>query len=193
MCKRCSHCKVQKQIKVQLKLHNFKFEPHSLTPWAKQRSTSSRRCSLHCSFALILGMSGENTLLLSAKTLKRSKENFVSQHSGTNLTELCSLVALVPCLSFLLKAFARSYRTNSSCIKFNGCIRVMLQFVCIVLPTVLTVTSEALVWPFLWLVLVLVFLTGCWRLLRGSVVITRSLHHLAEQHHKRSGTDSLGL
>lgn len=135
-------------------------------------------------------MSGESTVFVSASTLKRSKENFVSHHSGTNLTELCFLVALVPCLEFLLKAYARCCRTKSSSIDHNGCIGVMLQFVCVVLPTVLTVTSDALVWPILWLVFVLVFLTGCWRLLFDDMVMTRSLHHLTEQHYKRSDIDS---
>ena len=135
-------------------------------------------------------MSGEKVVLLSASTLKRSKEIFVSHHSGTNLTELCFLVALVPCLAFLLQAYARSCQTNPSTINPKGGISLMLQFVWVVLPTVLAVTSEVLVWPVLWLVLVLVFLTGCWRLLPGNVVMTRSLHHLAEQHYKRSGTDS---
>ena len=132
-------------------------------------------------------------VILSASTLKRSKENFVSHHSGTNLTELCFLVALVPCLAFLLQVYARNCQTKSSGFNPNGCVSVMLQFVCIVLPTVLAVTSEALVWPLLWLVLVLVFLTGCWRLLLGKVVMTRSLLQLAEQHYKRSGTDTLRL
>ena len=176
---------------LQLKWHHFKFRT-PLTPSARRREPQStqKRCSLPCSFAPVLGMSGENIVLLSASKLKRSKENFVSHHSGTNLTELCCLVALIPCLAFLLHAYARSCQTNSSRIHPKGGVSLMLQFVCIVLPTVLAVTSEALVWPFLWLVLVLVSLTGCWRLLPGNVVMTRSLQHLAEQHYKRSGTDS---
>lgn len=142
------------------------------------------------SLAVISGMSSEDTKALSALTLKRSKENFVSHHSGTDLTELSLLVALVPCLAFLLQAYARTYKTAASSNNLKSCSSVALQFVCVVLPTLLAVTSEALVGPLLWLVLVLVSVTGCWRLLPDNMVMTRSLHHLAEQQHKRSGTGS---
>lgn len=139
--------------------------------------------------AVILGMSSENAKALSGLTLKRTKENFVSHHSGTNLTELSFLVALVPCLAFLLQAYARSYKTAFSSTNLRACSSVAFQFVCIVLPTVLAVTSGTLIWPLLWLVLVLVSLTG-WRLLPNHVGMTRPLHHLAEQRYKRSGTGS---
>lgn len=144
------------------------------------------------SFAVMTGMSSENTKALSALTLKRSKESFVSHHAGTNLTELSFLVALVPCLAFLLQIYARTYDTASCSTNLTACSSVALQFVCVVLPTVLAVTSEALVGPLLWLVLVIMSLTG-WRLLSGHVVMTRSLHDLAEQRHKRSGTGSWGF
>lgn len=134
-------------------------------------------------------MSSERAVRSAASTLKLSKENFVSHHSGTNLTELCMLVALVPCVAFLLQAYSRRSQASFSSTKLNDCVNVVLQFACIVLPTVLAVTSEALVWPLLWLVLAFVSLTACWSLLPHNVAMTRSLHHLVEQQSKRSGID----
>lgn len=155
----------------------------------RSRQQAAQATRLRSAFALVSGMSSENIKALSALTLKRSKEDFVSHHSGTNLTELSFLVALVPCLAFLLQAYARTYEAAPSSTNLKAFSSVALQFVCVVLPTVLAVTSEALVGPLLWLVLVTVSVTG-WRLLPSHVVMTRSLHHLAEQQYKRSGTGS---
>lgn len=127
-------------------------------------------------------MSGEDAARSTAPTLKLSKENFVSYHSGTNLTELCFLFALVPFLAFMLQSHSRPCQ--------SGFVRVVLQSAWVVLPTVLAVMSDTLVCAWLLFVLVLMSVTACWSRLPRYVAMTRSLHHLAEQHSKRSGTDS---
>lgn len=124
-------------------------------------------------------MSGEDTVTSLASTLKLSKENFVSNHSGTNLAELCILFAVVPCVTFLLQLHGSPCQPGLLC--------PVSQSACIVLPTVLAVVSNNLIWAWLLIVLVLVSVSVGWSSLPHTVAITRSLQHLAEQPTKRSG------
>ncbi|KAL3149079.1 hypothetical protein ABBQ32_001922 [Trebouxia sp. C0010 RCD-2024] len=118
-------------------------------------------------------MSGEDTVTSLASTLKLSKENFVSNHSGTNLAELCILFAVVPCVTFLLQLHGSPCQPGLLC--------PVSQSACIVLPTVLAVVSNNLIWAWLLIVLVLVSVSVGWSSLPHTVAITRSLQHLAEQ------------
>lgn len=146
-----------------------------------------RRSQAACCNASFLSptMSGQDTVTSLASTLKLSKEKFVSNHSGTNLTELCILFAVVPCLTFLLQIH------GSPCPP--GLVSPVSQFACIVLPTVLAVMSDSRIWAWLLIVLVLVSVLVCWSSVLDKAAVTRSLQHLAEQPIKRSGKDLGGF
>ena len=111
-------------------------------------------------------------------TAKASKEAFVSNHAGTTLLELCALIALLPSLSFVLQwCCERNYRGRSP---------ISLQFTCVVLPTILAVMSESVLWllvPFLYIgALGLAYQTAIQERIAG---LTLSLQCVAQQHTKR--------
>ena len=116
---------------------------------------------------------------LEALTLKVSKEVFVSNHSGTNLTELCALVALVPVLACLHQQLA------TSSIPQSVAIRAVLQYVCVVVPVILAVMSKLNVALFVGSVC-LCTMAACYQICRiGVAGITQSLQRITEQTRKR--------
>jgi len=121
---------------------------------------------------------------LSTKKLER--ENFVSHHSGTDLTELCALIALVPVLAFTLQWF---------CARQQHCIHLAFscswlqafgQITWVVIPTILAVMSESALWPLTFVLCVSTMLLVCWTVRQEHLSgLTKSLQRLAEQHRKR--------
>lgn len=117
-------------------------------------------------------------------TLKRDKETFVSHHSGTNLSELCALIALVPLLTFTLQwCSVRQEQHSAHTVSWR---QALVQITWVVLPTVLAVMSESVLKPLLWALCALSTTLACWTVYREHPSgLTKSLQQLAEQHRKR--------
>ena len=141
-----------------------------------------------------VGMSTEETVSLPVLTLKSSKEIFVSHHSGTHVVELCLLVALVPLIVFLLQ-FHRTWQTaTSESTKCSAIVAMLPQFAFIVVPAILAVMSEALLWPLLSGVLLTVCVAACWTLwCHDHRSVTTALRQLANQGSKRLGRELMLL
>lgn len=117
-------------------------------------------------------------------TLKRDKETFVSHHSGTNLSELCALIALVPLLTFTLQWCSVKLQQHSA--HTAGWRQALVQITWVVLPTVTAVMSESFLRPLLWGLCAWSTTLACWTFHRGHPSgLTKSLQQLAEQHRKR--------
>ena len=122
---------------------------------------------------------GHSVPTLEALTLKVSKEVFVSNHSGTNLTELCALVAFVPVLACVHQQIATSSGSQSAVV------RALLQYVCLVVPVILAVMSESSVALFVGSVCVCAMAACCQKCHTGKPDITQSLQQITEQSQKR--------
>ncbi len=119
-------------------------------------------------------------------TTKLERENFVSHQSGTDLTELCALIALVPVLAFTLQWFcARQQHCTHLAVNCSW-LQAFGQITWVVIPTVLAVMSESALWPLTFMLCVITMLLVCWTIRQERLSgLTKSLQQLAEQHRKR--------
>ncbi|DBA88184.1 TPA: hypothetical protein ACH3X2_005171 [Trebouxia sp. C0005] len=118
-------------------------------------------------------------------TKKLEREKFVSHHSGTDLTELCALIALVPVLAFTLQWFcARQQHCRHLSVSCSW-LRAFGQITWVVIPTILAVMSEWALWPLTFVLCVMTMLLVCWTVRHEHLSgLTKSLQQLAEQHRK---------
>lgn len=119
-------------------------------------------------------------------TRKLERENFVSHHSGTDLTELCALIALVPALALTLQWFcARPQHCIQRAVSCSW-LQAFGQITWVVIPTILAVMSESTLWPLTLMLCVITMLLACWTIRQEHLLgLTKSLQRLAEQHRKR--------
>ncbi len=127
--------------------------------------------------------------------LKVSKENFVSNHSGTGLLELCLLVALVPTSAFVLRwcccKMQPSYLARAAS---SSWLYMLIQFTFVVIPTVLAVMSPHTPWLLEGVLCISTLALACRTLQQEHVSgLTRSLQYLAEQNRKRSVLKQTGI
>ena len=119
-------------------------------------------------------------------TNKLDRENFVSHHSGTDLTELCALVALVPVLAFTLQWFCARQQHYTHLAVSCSWLQAFGQITWVVIPTILAVMSESALWPLTVMLCVITILLICWTIRQEHLSgLTKSLQRLAEQHRKR--------
>ncbi len=119
-------------------------------------------------------------------TKKLDRENFVSHHSGTDLTELCALIALVPVLAFILQWFYARQQHYTHLPVSCSWLQAFGQITWVVIPTIFAVMSESALWPLTSILCVIAMLLICWTVCQEHLSgLTKSLQRLAEQHRKR--------
>lgn len=144
-------------------------------------------CMRSCSDVMLAAPDEPDTLDRPVLKLKASKEKFVSDHSGANLTELCLLVALVPLLTFLVQWCCETQAKHVRSTTSEFWPYALIQIICVVLPTILAVMSESVFWPLACMLCISTLAAACWTVHQERLTgLTKSLQLLIKQHRKRS-------